>query len=46
VLSVTAVGPDLAAARSLAYEGIARIALAGSHYRRDIAARAVASLPH
>jgi phosphoribosylamine--glycine ligase len=46
VLSVTAVGHDLESARSHAYEGVARISLAGSHYRRDIAARAVASPPH
>jgi phosphoribosylamine--glycine ligase len=46
VLSVTAVGADLESARSHAYEGVAQISLAGSHYRRDIAARAVASPPH
>ncbi|WBB64276.1 phosphoribosylamine--glycine ligase [Streptomyces sp. WMMC500] len=40
VLSVTAVGADLAAARDRAYEAIRRIGLEGSHYRGDIAARA------
>lgn len=40
VLCVTAVGADLTAARDRAYEAIRRIGLDGSHYRRDIAARA------
>ncbi|MEU7107809.1 phosphoribosylamine--glycine ligase [Streptomyces sp. NPDC046215] len=43
VLSVTATGPDLATARDRAYEGVARVRLAGSHHRTDIAARAAAS---
>jgi phosphoribosylamine--glycine ligase len=38
VLSVTAVGADLAAARAKAYEAIADIDLPGSHHRSDIAA--------
>ncbi|MGW1077433.1 phosphoribosylamine--glycine ligase [Streptomyces sp. NPDC002537] len=42
VLSVTATGPDLTAARTRAYEGLTRIRLAGSHHRTDIAARAAA----
>ena len=40
VLSVVAVGEDLAAARRAAYEQIAQVRLSGSHYRRDIAAKA------
>jgi phosphoribosylamine---glycine ligase len=40
VLSVTATGPDLAAARARAYEAVGRIRLDGSHYRRDIGLRA------
>lgn len=39
VLSVVGVGADLAAARTAAYAGVDRIALAGSHHRTDIAAR-------
>jgi phosphoribosylamine--glycine ligase len=45
VLSVTAVGASLEEARSHAYEGVAHIVLTGSHYRRDIAARAVTIVP-
>ena len=37
VLSVTAVGVDLTAARALAYRGVDAIGLAGSIHRRDIA---------
>ncbi|NHC47534.1 phosphoribosylamine--glycine ligase [Motilibacter aurantiacus] len=37
VLSVTATGADLAAARAAAYEGVLAIRLRGSHYRTDIA---------
>lgn len=40
VVSVVSVGEDLADARRLAYEQIGQIRLAGSHYRRDIAAKA------
>ncbi|MCD0485386.1 phosphoribosylamine--glycine ligase [Streptacidiphilus sp. ASG 303] len=40
VLSVTAVGEDLALARRRAYDAVARIRLAGSHHRTDIALRA------
>ena len=39
VLSVTAWASDLAAARALAYQRVAKIHFAGSQYRRDIAAR-------
>ena len=42
VLSVTAVGDDLAAARQRAYEGVRAVSLRGSHFRTDIAAAAVA----
>jgi phosphoribosylamine--glycine ligase len=38
VLSVTATGPDLAAARAAAYDAVRRIRLSGGHYRTDIAA--------
>ncbi|MBB5933816.1 phosphoribosylamine--glycine ligase [Streptomyces zagrosensis] len=40
VLSVTATGSDLAKARGRAYGALELIALKGSHYRTDIAARA------
>jgi phosphoribosylamine--glycine ligase len=40
VLSVTASAADLATARRAAYDAVARIRLAGAHYRTDIAARA------
>ncbi|MBQ0983004.1 phosphoribosylamine--glycine ligase [Streptomyces sp. F63] len=40
VLSVTATGPDLAAARDRAYRAVDRIGLDGSHHRTDIAAGA------
>jgi phosphoribosylamine--glycine ligase len=39
VLSVTAVGDDLAAARTTAYRLVDSIGLAGGQHRRDIAAR-------
>ncbi|GAB2472741.1 phosphoribosylamine--glycine ligase [Jatrophihabitans fulvus] len=42
VLSATAIGPDLAAARDAAYDLVGRIELEGAQYRTDIAARAVA----
>jgi phosphoribosylamine---glycine ligase len=38
VLSVTALGPTVRAARDRAYEAVDCITLAGSHHRRDIAA--------
>jgi phosphoribosylamine---glycine ligase len=41
VLAVTAVGPDLAAARQAAYERVAGVRLAGAHWRSDIALAAV-----
>lgn len=40
VLSVTAVGPDLASARESAYVGVGRVRLPGSQHRTDIAAKA------
>jgi phosphoribosylamine--glycine ligase len=40
VLSVVALGADLADARRRAYEGAAKIGLEGSHHRTDIALRA------
>ena len=42
VLDVVGTGPDLAAARSAAYQTAARIKLRGGWYRSDIAARAAA----
>lgn len=44
VLGVTALGQTLADARRNAYDAIARISFAGMHYRRDIAAAAVAEM--
>jgi phosphoribosylamine--glycine ligase len=38
VLAVTAVGPDVAAARAEAYAGVAALHIDGSHHRTDIAA--------
>jgi phosphoribosylamine---glycine ligase len=43
VLAVTALGSDIAAARSCAYEAISVIQFEGCHYRRDIALSAVTS---
>ncbi|TAK70231.1 MAG: phosphoribosylamine--glycine ligase [Actinomycetota bacterium] len=40
VLSVTAIGPDLATARQRAYDAVAKLDLPGAVYRTDIAARA------
>jgi phosphoribosylamine--glycine ligase len=40
VLSVVALGADLADARRRAYEGVAKIDLKGSHHRTDIALKA------
>ncbi len=40
VLSVTAVGADLAQARARAYEAIAKINIRGAHWRSDIALKA------
>jgi phosphoribosylamine--glycine ligase len=42
VLGVTGLGPDLAAARTRAYEAVAKIRFEGQQYRRDIGARSVA----
>jgi phosphoribosylamine--glycine ligase len=39
---VTAVGPDLEAARQSAYAAIGHVKIDGSHYRTDIAKRAAA----
>jgi len=44
VLAVTALGDDLAAARSLAYEGIGGIRWPGAHFRTDIAEDAIGEL--
>ncbi len=41
MLNVVGTGPDLAAARTAAYERIAGIKLPGSHYRTDIGLAAV-----
>ena len=42
ILNVTALAPDLAAARERAYAAVDRITIAGSHHRSDIGAEAVA----
>lgn len=39
VLSVVATGKDFVRARELAYQGVAKIKLEGSHFRKDIAAK-------
>ena len=41
VLGVTALGRDLAAARSAAYQAVERISFEGAQFRRDIAAKAM-----
>ena len=41
VLTVSALGPNLQAARDTAYRNVERIRFEGVHYRRDIGARAV-----
>jgi len=41
VASVVAIGESFLEARTLAYEGISRIELEGSHYRSDIALRVI-----
>jgi phosphoribosylamine--glycine ligase len=41
VLSVVATGSTFKDARALAYEGLAKISLEGSHHRTDIAAKVV-----
>jgi phosphoribosylamine--glycine ligase len=41
VLSVTAAGTSLEAARDLAYQGVAAVTLRGAHSRSDVALRAV-----
>ena len=41
VLSVTATGPELAAAREAAYDLVGKVSFAGMQYRTDIALRAV-----
>jgi len=41
VLDVVALGADLETARDTAYRAVKRLSLAGSHYRSDIALRAV-----
>ncbi len=46
VLSVTAVGPDLDAARARAYAGVAAVRLRGGHHRTDIARAAAAGEVH
>jgi phosphoribosylamine--glycine ligase len=45
VLAVTARGATLEAARTRAYELVARIRFQGAHYRRDIGARALGAKP-
>jgi phosphoribosylamine---glycine ligase len=40
VLVVSAIGEDLASARSIAYEAASKIKIDGAHYRKDIGAKA------
>ena len=44
VISVVARGSSLAAARDVVYQAVAQIELRGSHYRTDIAAKAIDGL--
>ncbi len=44
VLGVTALGPDLKAARIAAYAAVEQIQFEGAHFRRDIAAKALSSV--
>jgi phosphoribosylamine---glycine ligase len=44
VLAVTAVGPDVARARSRAYQGVTAIAFDGAQFRHDIASLAAADI--
>jgi phosphoribosylamine--glycine ligase len=44
VLSVVGLGPSLAAAQSTAYLGVAKVHLAGAHFRTDIAGAAARDL--
>jgi phosphoribosylamine--glycine ligase len=44
VLGVTAVGTDASAARNAAYEAAERIRFERAYYRRDIGARAIATV--
>jgi phosphoribosylamine--glycine ligase len=46
VLSVTATGPDLAAARDAAYRGVAEVSFDGAQHRTDIAAAAIDGRVH
>ncbi|MFH1085101.1 MAG: phosphoribosylamine--glycine ligase, partial [Chloroflexota bacterium] len=45
VLTVAALGRDMASARQTAYEGVARIGFQGAQHRKDIALRAVEASP-
>jgi phosphoribosylamine--glycine ligase len=42
VLGVTAMGDDIASAKSLAYQAVEKITFEGAHFRRDIADKAIA----
>jgi phosphoribosylamine--glycine ligase len=44
VLGVTALGFNLDAAVTRAYEGVSRVAFDGMHFRRDIGKKALARL--
>ncbi len=43
VLGVTALGPDMASARTRAYEALSKVHFDGMHFRRDIGAKALAA---
>jgi phosphoribosylamine--glycine ligase len=45
VLNVVGTGPDLAAARAVAYAAAARIRMRGGWFRNDIAAEAARAAP-
>ena len=45
VLGVTATGPDMATARSLAYEAVSKIAFEKAHFRTDIALKGLPEKP-
>lgn len=44
ILCVTALGEDLASARARAYDGVARISMPGSRFRKDIGMKGIARL--
>ena len=45
VLGVVACGEDIADAQKNVYEAVSKVSFEGAHYRRDIASKAITSLP-